>query len=199
MDTIALTQWIGAIGIGLFYPIQNWRAFTTKNPVGLSFLAFSAIAVGVAGYISLGVRLGTPIFYGLNSINLIFVFLLLGLIWRCSSLLSKKERLFGTIVLIVGLSGLVAVNLLAADVAKWSGWIGLAGIIAFYPAQNAKLFKSRDPIGLSLTACVSLFIGLCGLAVFGVLINDATVALGNGLSALGTIPIIYGILRWNKK
>src|SRR3989338_7144277 len=109
MDMVALAQWIGAIGIGLFYPIQNWRAFVTRNPVGLSFFAFSSIAVGVAGYISLGIKLGTPIFYGLNSVNLFFVFLLLGLMWRCSSSLLKKERMAGILVLVVGLSSLVVI------------------------------------------------------------------------------------------
>lgn len=200
MDIITLMQWIGAVGIGLFYPIQNWRAFVAKNPVGLSFLAFSSIAIGIAGYISLGIRLEKPIFYGLNSLNLFFAFLLLGLIWRCSSSLSKRERVAGIIVLVVGLFSLAAINIWMVDIAPTvSGWIGLAGIVGFYPIQNARLFKSRDPTGLSLTACIFLFIGLCSLAVFGVMINDITVSLGNGLTALGTIPILYGILRWNKK
>ena len=200
MDLALLAQWVGAIGVGLFYPIQNWRAIVTRNPIGLSFLAFSAIGVGLFGYISLGIHLGTPVFYGLNIVNLLFVFLLLGLMWRSSSPPSKKERTAGILVLAIGAASVVAVNLWMAGVAATvSGWIGLAGIVSFYPIQNAKLLKSHDPTGLSLTAFIALFLGLCSLTVFGVVVKDITVTLGNGLTALGNIPIICGILFWKKK
>ena len=70
--------------------------------------------------------------------------------------------------------------------------------MGFYPIQNIQLFIKRDPTGLSFIAFISLFIGLCGLTVFGVLIGDVTVILGNGITALATLPILWGIARWKK-
>lgn len=199
MSIVEIMQLVGAIGIGLFYPMQNWRAFITRKPVGLSFLAFSVIAVGVAGYLALGVRLGTPIFWGLNASNLFFEILLLLIMWFWSPMLSAKERIAGLTILAVGFLTLAATNIfLEQHAASISGWIGLAGVIGFYPIQNAKLFISRDPTGLSLTAFASLFIGLCGLTAFGVLIRDITIILGNGITALGTLPLIWGIVWWKK-
>ncbi len=199
MTIVETMQLVGAIGIGLFYPIQNWRAFVTRKPIGLSFLAFSIIAVGVAGYLALGVRLGTPIFWSLNASNLFFEILLLLLIWFWSPALSTKERAAGLIVMAVGFSTIVSANLFLEEYAtSISGWLGFAGVVGFYPVQNAQLFIKRDPTGLSLTAFSSLFVGLCGLTVFGVFIGDKTVILGNGLTALGTLPILWGIVRWKK-
>ena len=200
VPTIELMQWIGAIGIGLFYPIQNWRVFMTRKPIGLSFLGFSFIAVGVAGYLALGVRLATPIFYVLNISNLIFVTMLLLAMWFWSPSLKSWERVLGLLVLFVGLSGLAAVNLFAASIATTtSGWIGLIGIVAFYPIQNTKLFLTRNPTGLSFVAFFSLFVGLCGLTAFGFLVDDITIILGNGFTALGTLPILWGIVHWKKQ
>jgi len=199
IPTIELMQWIGAIGIGLFYPIQNWRVLLTRKPIGLSFLAFSFITVGVAGYLALGVRLAAPIFYGLNTSNLIFATMLLLAMWLWSPTLKSRERALGLLVLFVGLSGLAAVNLFAAGIAlAISGWIGLVGVIAFYPIQNTKLFLTRNPTGLSFVAFFSLFVGLCALTVFGFLIDDITIILGNGFTALGTLPILWGIAHWKK-
>lgn len=192
-------QLIGAVGTGLFYPIQNWRAFVTRKPIGLSFLAFSVIAVSVGGYLSLGLHLKAPIFWGLNASNLVFAILLLVLLWFWSRTLSIKERVAGLLVMATGFSTLAAVNILfEQNAAAISGWIGLAGIVGFYAIQNAQLFIKRDPTGLSFVAFASLFVGLCGLTAFGVFISDTTVILGNGITALGTLPILWGILRWKK-
>lgn len=200
VSAVDVIQLIGAIGVGLFYPMQNWRAFVTRTPTGLSFLAFSMIAVGVAGYLALGIRLQAPIFYGLNGSCLVFVVLLLTLMWLRSVDLCWKERAAGLLILSAGFSGLLAVNFLAKDIAPTvSGWMGFAGIVGFYPLQNGKLFLKRDSTGLSLAAFLALFIGLSSLTVFGMFIADITVILGNGLCALGTLPILWGIIRWKNK
>ncbi len=192
-------QLAGAIGIGAFYPIQNWRLFVDRKVIGLSFLAFATLMVGVAGYIALGIRLDTPIYYAMNISNLIFAIAILAAIWFWSQSLSGKERAAGLSILVVGFSALLIVNLLAKDIAPIvSGWIGFGGIFAFYPIQNAKLFKTRDPTGLSLTAFSSLFVGLSALTIFGVLVDNVAIILGNGLTAIGTLPILYGIVAWKK-
>ncbi len=111
ISAITLTQWIGAIGVGLFYPMANWRAFVSRRPVGLSFLAFAVLAVGVAGYTALGFLLGTYIFAGLNAVSLVFEAFLLGLMWFWSSGLRCRERVLGLSVLAVGFALLMAINL----------------------------------------------------------------------------------------
>jgi len=192
-------QLVGAIGVGLFYPIQNWRAFVTRKPIGLSFLAFSVLAVGIAGYLALGLHLGTPIFWSLNISSLVFDILLLGLIYFWSPSLSIKEKIAGLLVIAIGFSTLSAVNIFWEQYAiSVSGWMGFVGVVGFYPIQNAQLFRRRDPTGLSFTGFTSLFIGLCGLTIFGALINDMTIIFGNGITALGTLSILWAIARWKK-
>jgi len=78
------------------------------------------------------------------------------------------------------------------------GWIGMAGIIAFYPVQNFDLFRKKDPTGLSLIAFISLAIGLAFYALLGFLVNDLTIILGNGITFLGSLPIIWVIISKRK-
>lgn len=200
MSLINFFQWIGVIGIGLFYVLQNWRAFASRNPAGLSFVGFCVLAVGVSAYVLLGFYLNTPIFLAVNALALAFDISLLALMLFHSATLSSEECATGLVVLIVGISALFAFQTTYSPAAATSifGWIGLAGTIAFYPIQNAKIFIKRDPTGLSLSAFVSLLVGVVGLTVFGILIGDKSVLFGNLFSAVGAVGILWGIIRWKK-
>ena len=107
-------QWLGTVGIAAFYPIQNWRLVLARNPVGLSFLAFSFLAVGIAGYIALGLHLGLVVLAGGNMSNLVFASVILLLIWFRSSALTQKERVAGLSVLIIGIGFLALLHMIAS-------------------------------------------------------------------------------------
>lgn len=194
---IDIAQWGGLIFIGLFYPIQNWRLLRTLQPVGISFLGFSLIAVGIFGYALLGFYLELwGVMIG-NVINLVFCGAILWIVWKWSKALSSRERRTGLIVLVGGFASLTAVHLLMPrDMAITAvGWIGMLGIIAFYPVQNYTLFEKKDPTGLSLLAFSSLVIGLALFTLLGFLVGDMTLIWGNGLSFLGTVLVLYFILH----
>ena len=195
-----IIQWLGTAGIVAFYPLQNWRLIFTRNPVGLSFLAFSFIAVGIAGYFALGLHLGLlGLVFG-NVSNFFFASLILLLVWFRSSALTRKERAAGICVLIVGIGFLVLLHMIASreTAASLVGWVGMFGVIAFYPVQNFNLFRKKDPTGLSLAAFVSLAGGLALYALLGFIVGDLTILLGNGITFLGSLPIILMILRKNE-
>lgn len=194
---IDVVQWTGLVFITLFYPIQNWRLVVTRQPIGISFLAFSLLAVGIGGYAFLGLYLEL---WGLMAGNLLNIFfcgtiLLMVLMW--SPTLSSSERFWGLLVLVGGFLFLVATHLLMPrDVAvSVVGWVGMVGIIAFYPVQNLTLLKNQDPTGLSRAAFASLVIGLALYTILGFLVRDLTLILGNGLSFLGTVVVLFFILR----
>ena len=195
-------QWLGTVGIAAFYPIQNWRLVLARNPVGLSFLAFSFLAVGIAGYIALGLHLGLVVLAGGNMSNLVFASVILLLIWFRSSALTQKERVAGLSVLIIGIGFLALLHMIASreTAASIVGLVGMFGIIAFYPVQNYSLFKKRDPAGLSLLAFVSLAVGLAFYVWLGFIVRekDLTILIGNGVTFLGTLLIILLILRKSK-
>jgi uncharacterized protein with PQ loop repeat len=200
MELATIAQWLGTVGIVSFYPIQNWRLFMTRNPVGISFLAFCCIVVGVAGYLALGVRLElVGLAFG-NASNFFFASCLLLIVWFRSSTLTVKERVAGLLVLISGLGFLLTMNLLSSEAIaiKVSGWTGLTGIVAFYPIQNAVLFRKKDPTGLSLLAFATLTIGLVFYTILGFLVYDITIIAGNGLTAIGSMVVICMILRYRK-
>ena len=201
MDLVFLAQWLGTICIVAFYPIQNWRLFLTRNPIGLSFLAFSFIAVGISGYLALGLHLGLVGLTVGNASNLIFATLILVIVWFRSPLLHVREKVLGLLVLAAGLGALITVQLAASPAFAQgaSGWLGFAGIVAFYPVQNSDLFRKKDPTGLSLLAFVSLAIGLACYTLLGFLVNDVTIIAGNGVSLLGSLPIIYMIVRYQNR
>ena len=200
MSLIELTQWIGAIGVGLFYPMQNWRAFASRNPAGLSFLGFSFILVGILGYLLLGIHLGTPVFAFMNFSNFIFTTSLLVLMWKYSAVLSPTERNAGICVMLGGALMLLLIHAFFFETAATvSGVVGLVGIVLFYPIQNSKLFLTKDPTGLSFAAFLALYMGAGSLTIFGALIQDMSVIIGNGFSALGTLFVLLGILRWKDR
>lgn len=201
LDLIILSQWLGTVGVSGFYPLQNWRLFFTRNPVGLSFLAFAFLTVGVAGYLTLGIRLGLLGLFAGNAINLPFVLAIVAIVLFRSAALKRRERLTGLAVLFLGLGALLGINLFGAPALAQnaSGWFGLVGVLTFYPVQNAVLFRSRNPAGLSLIAFASLAVGLAGYTALGVLVRDVTLILGNGLSFLGSLPILYMIVRYRNR
>lgn len=195
-----IIQWLGTAGIVAFYPLQNWRLALTRNPVGLSFLAFCFLVVGIAGYLALGLHLKLwGIVIG-NSSNLFFASLILLIIWFRSSVLAGKERAAGVSVLIAGIGFLALAHIIWSREAAASivGWVGMFGVIGFYPPQNFSLFKKRDPTGLSLAAFVSLALGLVLYTVLGFMVGDLTLILGNGITFLGSLPIIAMILLKKK-
>ena len=200
MEFATIAQWLGTVGIVSFYPIQNWRLFLTRNPIGISFLAFCCIVVGVAGYLALGVRLELAGLAAGNASNFFFACCLLLIVWFRSSTLTVRERVAGLFVLVSGLGFLLAMNLLSsrAIAIAVSGWTGLTGIVAFYPIQNAVLFRKKDPAGLSLLAFATLTIGLVFYTILGFLVHDITIIVGNGLTAIGSIVVIYMVLRYRK-
>ena len=201
MDLVFLAQWLGAICIAVFYPAQNWRLVVTRNPIGLSFLAFSFISIGIAGYLALGLHLGLVGLTAGNASNFAFAILILLIIWRKSSALAMRERIAGLSVLLAGFGALAVLHLVTSQVFAQtaSGWLGLTGIVAFYPVQNADLFRKKDPTGLSLFAFVSLAIGLAFYALLGFLVDDVTIIAGNGITFLGSLPVIYMIVRYRKQ
>jgi len=196
-----IIQWLGTVAIVAFYPLQNWRLILTRNPVGLSFLAFCFIAIGIAGYLVLGLHLGLLGLVLGNASNFFFASLILLLLWFRSSALAGKERAAGISVLITGIGFLVLLHVIAPreTAASLVGWVGMFGIIAFYPVQNFNLFKQKDPTGLSLSAFVSLACGLCLYAILGFMVEDLTLILGNGITFLGSLSIIAMILRKGKQ
>jgi uncharacterized protein with PQ loop repeat len=117
--------------------------------------------------------------------------------WFRSSALGRNERISGISVLTVGIGFLVLLHLIASreTAASIVGWVGMFGIIAFYPVQNFSLIKGGDPTGLSLAAFVSLTCGLALYAALGLMVGDLTIFLGNGITFLGSLPIIAMILR----
>ncbi len=197
---VDIAQWLGTLGIVAFYPLQNWRLISTRNPVGLSFLAFSFIAVGIAGYLALGIHLKLLGLTVGNASNFFFASLILLLVWFRSPVLSRAERAAGILVLFVGLGFLTTLHVVTSleTAASLVGWVGMAGIIAFYPVQNFDLFRKKDPTGLSLIAFTSLAVGLAFYALLGFLVNDLTIILGNGITFLGTLPIIWVIATKGK-
>lgn len=200
LDLIMLSQWLGTVGVSGFYPLQNWRLFFTRNPVGLSFLAFTFITVGVAGYLTLGIQLGILGLTVGNAINLGFALPILFLILLRSKTLTTRERLGGFLVLAAAFVTFAWLVLLEGSVLEAAaGWIGLTGVLAFYPLQNAALFRSKDPAGLSLVAFISLAAGLACYTALGLLLRDITIILGNGLTFIGTLPILYMIVRYRNR
>jgi len=200
LDLVMLAQWLGTVGVSGFYPLQNWRLFFTRNPVGLSFLAFAFITVGVAGYLTLGIQLGLLGLIVGNAINLGFALPILAIILLRSKTLTARERSRGLLVLGTAFVAFAWLLLLGGAVLETAaGWIGLAGVLAFYPIQNASLFRSKDPTGLSLVAFASLAVGLAGYTMLGVLVGDITIILGNGLTFIGTLPILFMIVRYRKR
>lgn len=197
---IDVVQWGGLIFIGLFYPIQNGRLLFTRQPIGISFLAFSFLAVGIGGYALLGFYLELwGVMIG-NILNAFFCATILWIVWKWSQTLSSGERDKGLLVLVGGFLFLAAIHLLMPrDVAvSVVGWVGMVGIIAFYPVQNYTLFKKKDPAGLSLVAFSSLVVGLALYTILGFLVGDLTIILGNGASFFGTVLVLFFILRGNQ-
>lgn len=41
---------VGMVGITLFYPLQDWKLFTTRDPAGLSLPAFVSVGIGCAAF-----------------------------------------------------------------------------------------------------------------------------------------------------
>ncbi len=196
-----IIEWLGTAGIVAFYPLQNWRLILTRNPVGISFLAFSFVAIGTAGYLALGIHLDILGLVIGNASNFFFASLILLLVWFRSSALTRRERIAGLSVFIIGIGFLSILHMIASreTAASIVGWVGMFGVIAFYPAQNFKLFKRKDPTGLSLVAFVSLAAGLAFYTLLGFVVKDTTIILGNGVSFLGCLPIIWMILRKKKR
>src|SRR3989338_2834658 len=201
MELTDLAQWIGTVGIVAFYPIQNWRLLFTRNPVGLSFLAFALIAVGISGYLALGMHLGLVGLFRSNTSNLAFATLILLIVWFRSQGLRATERAAGLLTLIVGFGALIVIHLAASPIfaSTAAGWLGLSGVVAFYPIQNANLFRTKDPTGLSLLAFACLTVGLAFYALLGFLVKDITIIIGNGVTFLGSLVVIYMIIRYRKK
>jgi len=198
MDFVFITQWLGTAGVVAFYPIQNWRLFLTRNPIGLSFFAFCLLSVGVAGYLALGLHLGLRGLAAGNAVNFFFVGVILTLLWFRSEALRLPERIAGLTVLLAGLGGLALVNLWGPGgfAEGFSGWLGLGGVVAFYPVQNFDLFRKKDPRGLSLLAFGVLAVGAAFYTLLGFLVRDVTVIIGNGFATLGALLTIYLILRY---
>ena len=200
MSLIDISQWAGMALIGLYFPLQNWRLILTRNPLGISFLAFAFLMAGIAGYISLALHLGLVGLAAGNISNFIFTALILFLVWKRSSALSKKEQLAGFIILALAVLFLTAINTVGRQNAvALSGIMGAAGIVAFYPVQNFDLLRKRDPAGLSLMAFIFLAVGLFFYTLLGFLVDDTTIIIGNGFSLVGSLIAIGIILRYRHK
>lgn len=200
MDLVFFSQWAGAFLIVAFYPFQYWRLFLTKNPVGLSFLSYCFLAVGSAGYLSLGIHrsIGGIIFS--NIFNLIFSYVILRIIWKRSPVLSHPERVGGLLLIIFGFGMLGLFNLFAPHEISQavSGIVGVIGIFAFAPVQALDLHRKKDAEGISLLAFIISAIGLFFYTLLGFLVKDLTILLGNGFDLLATVTVVAMVLKYRK-
>ena len=82
------------------------------------------------------------------------------------------------------------------NLTKIADLVGMAGIVLFYPLQNAQLFMTRDATGLSLPAFVSLLFGTVGFTVLGAKLRKPGLMIANGIAVVFTAALIVGIVLW---
>lgn len=71
-----------------------------------------------------------------------------------------------------------------------ASWVGMIGILAFYPLQNAKAILSGNTIGLSLPAFVCLLVGTVAFATLGKLMKNWQMGVTNGIASLFTVTLL---------
>jgi len=77
-------EWVGMAGITLFYPLQDWKLFTTRDPTGLSLPAFISVGVGCVAFTYVSWRNRLWGMLAANAVGAVFTVAIIAgiLLWR---------------------------------------------------------------------------------------------------------------------
>lgn len=180
-----------------FYPLQNGKLFLSRNPDGISFLGFSILVIGIEGYAIVGFHRELWIVLFGNTINTVFTLVLLFMVLRYANRHNKVEQVVGITIILVGSFILGYFHFFESSQTTIfvAGWVGVLGVIFFYPIQNFSLLVTKDPSGLSLPAYISVAFGLALYVALGFMVGNTAIIIGNGVSCIGSLFIIYLIFR----